>query len=95
MKDIPVLGSFSTDYEGTGEKPINFKIHGTLDAFQAATAAPGPVLHGFVREPESAFLHQESKQGKHRHSILYDRSSSARRASVKITWLGIAIYQQI
>ena len=35
--------SLFTDYQGTGEKPINFKMHGTLDAIQAATAALGPV----------------------------------------------------
>ncbi|MBV8051408.1 MAG: hypothetical protein JOZ80_09480 [Acidobacteriaceae bacterium] len=45
-----------TDYEGTGEKPISFKLHGTLDAVQAATAALGPVLHGFAGEGEAAFF---------------------------------------
>lgn len=52
--------SLFTDYEGTGEKPINFKMHGTLDAFQAATAALGPVLHGFAAEPESAFFYGQA-----------------------------------
>ncbi|HZQ19167.1 MAG TPA: hypothetical protein VFA90_10620 [Terriglobales bacterium] len=45
-----------TDYTGNGEKPISFKLHGTLDAMQATTAALGPVLHGFADEPESAFF---------------------------------------
>jgi hypothetical protein len=45
-----------TDYSGNGKKPISFKLHGTLDAMQATTAALGPVLHGFADEPESAFF---------------------------------------
>src|SRR5581483_480378 len=45
-----------TDYTGNGEKPISFKLHGTLDAMQATTAALAPVLHGFADEPESAFF---------------------------------------
>lgn len=45
-----------TDYFGTGEKPISFKLHGTLDAVQATTAALGPVLHGFADEAKSAFF---------------------------------------
>lgn len=45
-----------TDYEGTGEKPISFKLHGTLDAVQAATAALAPVLHGFAGDGEAAFF---------------------------------------
>lgn len=48
--------SLMTDYRGTGEKPINFKLHGTLDAAQAATAALAPVLHGFAGDPEAAFF---------------------------------------
>src|SRR5436305_4058418 len=52
--------SLFTDYEGTGEKPINFKMHGTLDALQAATAALGPVLHGFAGEPESVFFYGQA-----------------------------------
>ena len=52
--------SLFTDYQGTGEKPINFKLHGTLDAVQAATAAVGPVLHGFAGEPESAFFYGQA-----------------------------------
>jgi hypothetical protein len=61
-KSGPATAAFSlfTDYEGTGEKPINFKMHGTLDALQATTAALGPVLHGFADEPESAFFYGQA-----------------------------------
>jgi hypothetical protein len=53
-----MVGSVSalTDYEGSGEKPISFKLHGTLDAVQAATAALAPVLHGFAGDPEAKFF---------------------------------------
>lgn len=52
-----------TDYEGNMLKPINFKMHGTLDAVQAATAALAPVLHGFADEPEAkCFWGQAVKQ---------------------------------
>jgi hypothetical protein len=49
-----------TDYEGTGKKPISFKMHGTLDAMQAATAAMGPVLHGFSGKRESALFYGQA-----------------------------------
>jgi hypothetical protein len=49
-----------TDYEGTGRKPINFKLHGTLDAMQATTASLGPVLHGFADEAKSAFFYGQA-----------------------------------
>jgi hypothetical protein len=52
--------SLFTDYEGTGEKPINFKLHGTLDAVQATTAALAPVLHGFAGEPEAAYFYGQA-----------------------------------
>lgn len=52
--------SAMTDYEGTGEKPISFKMHGTLDAVQATTAALGPVIHGFAGDPESAFFYGQA-----------------------------------
>lgn len=52
--------SAMTDYEGKGEKPINFKMHGTLDALQATTAALGPVIHGFAGKPESAFFYGQA-----------------------------------
>jgi hypothetical protein len=52
--------SLMTDYEGTGERPINFKLHGTLDAMQAVTAALGPLLHGFASEPEAAFFYGQA-----------------------------------
>lgn len=52
--------SLLTDYQGNGRKPINFKLHGTMDALQATTAALGPVLHGFADEPESAFFYGQA-----------------------------------
>jgi hypothetical protein len=52
--------SLLTDYEGNGEKPINFKLHGTLDAVQATTAALAPALLGFADEPESAFFYGQA-----------------------------------
>ncbi len=48
--------SLLTDYDGDGRKPISFKMHGTLDAVQATTAALGPVLHGFADEPEAKYF---------------------------------------
>ena len=48
--------SMLTDYDGDGRKPISFKMHGTLDAVQATTAALGPVLHGFADEPEAKYF---------------------------------------
>ncbi len=48
--------SMMTDYDGDGKKPINFKLHGTLDAVQATTAALAPVLHGFADEPEAVYF---------------------------------------
>jgi len=52
--------SLMTDYEGTRKKPISFKMHGTLDALQATTAALAPVLHGFAGEPEAAFFYGQA-----------------------------------
>ena len=46
-----------TDYEGTGQKPISFKMHGTLDAVQATTAALAPVLHGFAGKAEAKYFY--------------------------------------
>ncbi len=48
--------SLLTDYDGDGERPINFKLHGTLDAVQATMAGLGPVLHGFADEPEAKYF---------------------------------------
>ena len=48
--------SMMTDYDGDESKPINFKMHGTLDAVQATTAALAPVLHGFADEPEAKYF---------------------------------------
>jgi hypothetical protein len=45
--------SLMTDYHGTGRKPISFKLHGTLDAAQAATAAAAPATFGFSGELKS------------------------------------------
>jgi hypothetical protein len=45
-----------TDYKGTGRKPIDFKLHGTLDAVQATTAALAPELHGFAGDIEARFF---------------------------------------
>lgn len=52
--------SLLTDYDGNGRKPISFKLHGTLDAVQAATAAAGPMLHGFAGEPEAVFFYGQA-----------------------------------
>ncbi len=52
--------SMLTDYEGTGKKPISFKMHGTLDAVQATTAALAPVLHGFAGEPEAKYFYGQA-----------------------------------
>ena len=49
-----------TDYEGTGQKPISFKMHGTLDAVQATTAALAPVLHGFAGKPEAKYFYGQA-----------------------------------
>jgi hypothetical protein len=35
-------------------------MHGTLDAVQAATAAMGPVLHGFAGERDAAFFYGQA-----------------------------------
>jgi hypothetical protein len=45
-----------TDYKGMGRKPIDFKLHGTLDAVQATTAALAPELHGFAGDIEARFF---------------------------------------
>jgi hypothetical protein len=49
-----------TDYDGDGKKPISFKMHGTLDAVQATTAALAPVLHGFAGEPEALYFYGQA-----------------------------------
>jgi len=48
--------SLLTDYDGDGRKPISFKMHGTMDAVQATTAALAPVLHGFAGKPEAKYF---------------------------------------
>ena len=52
--------SLLTDYEGNGKKPINFKLHGTLDAVQATKAALAPVLYDFADESEAAFFYGQA-----------------------------------
>jgi len=52
--------SMFTDYDGSGKKPISFKMHGTLDAVQATTAALAPLLHGFADEANSAFFYGQA-----------------------------------
>jgi hypothetical protein len=52
--------SMLTDYDGTGEKPISFKMHGTLDAVQATTAALAPALHGFGGKSRAAFFYGQA-----------------------------------
>jgi len=52
--------SLLTDYEGTGRKPVNFKLHGTLDAVQAAKAGLAPMLYDFAEDPEAAFFYGQA-----------------------------------
>jgi hypothetical protein len=52
--------SMLTDYDGDGRKPISFKMHGTMDAVQATTAALAPVLHGFAGKPEAKFFYGQA-----------------------------------
>ena len=48
--------SMNTDYDGDGVKPIDFKMHGTMDAVQATTAALAPTMLGFGDEPEAKYF---------------------------------------
>jgi hypothetical protein len=52
--------SMFTDYEGNGQKPISFKMHGFMDIVQAATAATAPLMFGFAGEGESAFFYSQA-----------------------------------
>lgn len=52
--------SLMTDYKGNYDRPLSFKMHGTMDAVQAATAAAAPVLHGFADEPEAWFFYGQA-----------------------------------
>jgi len=77
-----------TDYDGDGRKPISFKMHGTLDAVQEATAALGPVLHGFADEPEAKhFWGQATNEG------WRDRNDRLRRgyAGIAATERGVGV----
>jgi len=46
-----------TDYDGDGKKPVDFKMHGTMDAVQMTMAGLDPVMHGFVGEPEAKYFY--------------------------------------
>lgn len=48
--------SLLTDYRGDGSRPIDFKMHGTLDAVQATMAGLDPLMHGFADEPEAKYF---------------------------------------
>ncbi len=48
--------SMLTDYDGDGKKPIDFKMHGTMDAVQMTMAGLGPIMHGFAGEPEAKYF---------------------------------------
>lgn len=46
-----------TDYDGDGRKPVDFKMHGTMDAVQMTMAGLDPVMHGFLGEPEAKYFY--------------------------------------
>lgn len=46
-----------TDYEGDGKKPVDFKMHGTMDAVQMTMATLDPIMHGFIGEPEAKYFY--------------------------------------
>jgi hypothetical protein len=52
--------SMLTDYDGDGKKPIDFKMHGTMDAVQMTMAGLGPVMHGFAGEPEAKYFYAQA-----------------------------------
>ena len=52
--------SMLTDYDGDGKKPINFKMHGTMDAVQMTMAGLGPIMHGFAGEPEAKYFYAQA-----------------------------------
>jgi hypothetical protein len=52
--------SMLTDYDGDGKKPIDFKMHGTMDAVQMTMAGLGPVMHGFAGEPEAKYFYGQA-----------------------------------
>ena len=52
--------SMLTDYEGDGKKPVDFKMHGTMDAVQMMMAGLGPVMHGFAGEPEAKYFYGQA-----------------------------------
>jgi hypothetical protein len=46
-----------TDYDGDGKKPVDFKMHGTMDAVQMTMAGLDPIMHGFVGESEAKYFY--------------------------------------
>jgi hypothetical protein len=52
--------SMLTDYDGDGKKPIDFKMHGTMDAVQMTMAGLGPIMHGFAGEPEAKYFYAQA-----------------------------------
>jgi len=52
--------SMLTDYDGNGEKPIDFKMHGTGDAIQMTMAGLDPLIHGFAGEPEAKYFYVQA-----------------------------------
>jgi hypothetical protein len=52
--------SMLTDYDGDEKKPIDFKMHGTMDAVQMTMAGLGPIMHGFAGEPEAKYFYAQA-----------------------------------
>lgn len=52
--------SMLTDYDGDRKKPIDFKMHGTMDAVQMTMAGLGPIMHGFAGEPEAKYFYAQA-----------------------------------
>jgi len=52
--------SLLTDYEGTGNKPVSFKLHGAFDALQAVTVTLVPVVLGFGGKREAGFFYAQA-----------------------------------
>jgi len=52
--------SMLTDYDGDGKKPIDFKMHGTMDAVQMTMAGLGPIMHGFAGDPEAKYFYAQA-----------------------------------
>jgi hypothetical protein len=52
--------SMLTDYDNDDKKPIDFKMHGTMDAVQMTMAGLGPIMHGFAGEPEAKYFYAQA-----------------------------------